>query len=271
MKLKKYSLNSAKKDIPKRSKNSHKACYGKLLVIAGHEGFWGAGVLACRSALKMGVGYVYWASHKNPQTVISRIPEVLTLKLSAIKDFKKFDAVLIGPGLGVNTKSLRILKTLRSHPNVIVDADALTLLSQHQMKIPRTWILTPHPGELARILKSSAPKINKNRTESIQRGVDKIPCCLLLKGHKSLVTDGSQFFEIQSGNESLAKAGSGDVLSGMIAGLSAQGLRPLAALLLGAFIHGFISDIWTQKFTSHSLNPSDIIDLIPSALKKIYS
>lgn len=270
IKIKKYSQKNAKNDLPRRFKHTHKSSYGKLLVIAGHEGFWGSGILACRGALKMGVGYVYWASHQNPQTVVSKIPEVLTLKISKIKDFSKFDAILIGPGLGVNSKSLKILKSLRNHPRVIVDADALTLLSKKSISIPETWILTPHPGELARILNTTATKINQSRAESLKQGVRDLPCNMLLKGYRSLVTDGEQIFEIQSGNEALAKAGSGDVLSGMVAGLLAQGLLPLKALLVGTFVHGFIANLWVKKFTSHSLNPSDLIDLIPTALKKIY-
>ncbi len=269
IKIKKYSLKNTKKDLPKRFKHTHKSSYGKLLVIAGHEGFWGSGILACRSALKMGVGYVYWASHQNPQSVVSKIPEVLTLKISKIKDFSKFDAVLIGPGLGVTLKSLKVLKSLRNHPRVVVDADALTLLSKKSFSTPKTWILTPHPGELARILNTTAAKINQSRAESLKQGVQDLPCNMLLKGYRSLVTDGDQIFEIQSGNEALAKAGSGDVLSGMVAGLLAQGLLPQKALLVGAFVHGFIANLWVKKFTSHSLNPSDLIDLIPTALKKI--
>lgn len=269
--MKKYALKDAKKDLPKRSLNSHKATYGKVLILAGRDGYWGAGILACKAALKVGCGYVYWGSFKNPQNVVGKIPEVLTLHIGNIKDFKMFDAVLIGPGLGVTSKTLKVLKKLKNHPCVVVDADALTVFSQSPFEIPKSWILTPHPGEMARLLKTSTKSINSNRQKAVERFRNLYASHLVLKGYKTLVSCGSHIVEIQSGNESLAKAGSGDVLSGMITSLLAQGLAPLKASCLAAFIHGYVATLWKKNFTSHSLNPSDVIEILPQVLRGLQS
>ncbi len=267
--FKKYDIKQARKNFPKRKPQSNKATYGRVLILAGSEGFWGAGLLAAASALRAGAGYVYWASHINPEKILLKIPEVLTLKISQIKDYKKFDAILVGPGLGTQKKYLQILKKLANHPHVIVDADMLTLLASSVFQVPKTWILTPHPGEMARLLKVSTKQVNKNRRESLLKAYTKYKCNILLKGYKSIVTNGNEIREIQSGNEALAKAGSGDVLGGLMVALLAQGMIPFEALSLACFIHGYAADLWVRKYTSHTLNPSDLKDIFPKIFKKL--
>lgn len=267
----------AKSFLPKRSKHSlkksHKGSFGHLLVCAGSSGAvhstWGAGILASSSAFRMGLGYVTWASFQKPDKQIRNIPEVLVGKLPEILNSKKFSAFLVGPGLGITNATKKIiLKLLKQDKPVLLDADALTVLAKYKIKkLKSNFVLTPHHGEMARLLNLSVKEIEQNRNQSVKMAAKKYGCVVLLKGYPTLVSDGVRIFEIHKGNAALAKAGSGDVLSGMIASLLAQGVESIKAACLGAYLHGDAADRWIQTKDIRSLKASDIIESLPVVLK----
>src|SRR5690606_34524368 len=180
-----------------------------------------------------------------------------------------YSAIAIGPG-GRNKEALaRRLKNLRSFKNVVVDAEALNALASMNIRLPSTWILTPHEGELSRLINISSKSIQKDRLKYLKVAQQKFGCIVLLKGHKSLIADNKRIYEIQSGNPALAKAGTGDVLTGIIAGLLSQGVVSTKAACLGAYLHGCIADQWVKENDVLSLMASDLVCEIPSTIRKV--
>jgi len=257
--LKTKKLNF-KKLLPFRKPNENKTHGGKTLIIAGSKGFFGAAILTATSAARVGSGYTTlladkFPSHKHPDFLIKDLK---------FKDWIQFDAIAIGPGLGVNLKTEKIIRDLRKRKikNVVVDADALTVIAKKKIfPLPSTWILTPHKGELARL-------IGKNGT--LKQAQKKYGCLILEKGATTKILNSDSYLEVKVGNSSLAKAGTGDVLTGIIAGLLAQKIKPFDAAALGAYIHGRASRFWTRKGRDHlSLLASDLFEIIPEVLHEI--
>ncbi len=269
-----FSDKLARRYLPRRKETSNKSMHGHLLVVAGSEGHWGAGVLASAAAYRMGVGYVTWASFESPSDQIKEAPEILTAKLSDPDLWtKKFSAVVVGPGLGVSRRTADLIERLKTENTapVILDADALTTCVEFDLfPLPASWIVTPHSGELSRILKIEAREIDKNRFKSSLAASEAMGCHVLLKGFRSLIAFKGRSMVIHSGNSALAKAGTGDVLSGMIGALLAQGLETLQASATAAYIHGRIADEWVRVGNDRrSLLASDLKDHLPQLLQRI--
>ncbi|HWU44661.1 MAG TPA: NAD(P)H-hydrate dehydratase, partial [Bdellovibrio sp.] len=205
--------------LPTPNSSDNKARRGRSLLLAGSSEYPGAGVLAARAALRMGSGYVMLAQ---PHINISSLenPDFLLCDLEKVDWQKlKFDAILVGPGFGVNDFTASVIQSLKkmNHTKVIVDADALTVCAQKDLfPLPSTWIATPHAGELARCLKISSDEVDQDRRGSVILARKKMGCVVLLKGHHTLVRGPSKTYQVMSGNSALAKAGTGDVLAGVI-------------------------------------------------------
>lgn len=259
--------------MPPLSVMDNKARRGRCLLFAGSEQYPGAGILAGRAALRMGSGYVMLAQ-KNISVSAWDHPDFLLCDL-AKTDWKtlKFDAILVGPGFGVNQFTAEILQELKSKKvqNVIVDADALTVCAQEKLfPLLPSWIATPHAGELARCLGTSAANIEQNRIAAAEHAFELFNCVVLLKGAGTLVKTQRSLYRIGSGNEALAKSGTGDVLAGMITALRAQGLSAVRAALLGAYVHGATANRWkAQGKDLLAMMASDVIDMLPETLSKI--
>lgn len=271
--LSKFTGTRARKLLPKRKKTDSKIAGGKSLIIAGSRGMFGAAVLAATAAARVGSGYVILMTDKKNFSSV-RHPDFLVVdskkkKINAVP----FTAAAIGPGLGVSASALNLLQQLLQFKikNVVVDADALNLLAQHKIGyLPKTWIATPHEGELSRLLGVPAEVIRKDRVVYIKKAQKKLGCIVLLKGSKTLVATTEKIFEIQSGNKTLAKAGTGDVLTGMITGFLAQGLSSEDAACLGAYVHGCMADQWLKDKKDYlSLMASDLLIELPRTLKKM--
>lgn len=261
-----YSMKQAKKALPRRTLRDNKTVGGKALVVAGSHGMWGAAVLTAKACARVGAGYVYVSDHKFPSV---RHPDFLLLNTK--KNFN-FSALAIGPGLSDSDLVRRwIQKCIRNgQKKVVLDAEALNVMARWKKapQLPSTWILTPHEGELARLLGVSSSQIKMNREKFVLAAQKKFKTVVLLKGYRTLVADGFKVFEIQSGNPALAKAGTGDVLTGMILGLLSQGLSSSEAACLGAFVHGTIADHWVKEGNDVlSLMASDLVDRLPTVLK----
>jgi len=271
MRKRKYSITQAKKDLPRRLKHDNKTRGGKCLVIAGAEGQWGAAVLCAKAAARMGAGYTYIYDFKKSFPTL-KFPDFLIN--SKQKDFSKFNSIAIGPGVkdqAFLNKCILQLKKI-GHPSVVLDAEAINTLAKQKkkFKLPSSWIMTPHEGEAAGLLEISSDDVRADRESTVQKIQKQWDCIVVLKGADTLVANEKNLFQIQSGNSALAKAGTGDVLTGIITGLLSQNLPASKAACLGVFIHGFIADLWIQnKNDQLSLIASDLIDHLPKTLSQI--
>lgn len=262
-----------KKLIPKRSKRSSKIDGGKVLIVAGGAPMHGAGILSALSATRSGAGYTHLMTDliKYPWL---KFPDFIVHKFSATELKKhKENVVAIGPGLGVSESKKKLLRFLikRKFEKVIVDADALTMLSKMRVKkLPSTWILTPHEGELARLLGINSSAVKKDREKAIREAHKRFGCVVILKGASTLIMSQDRLYKVTSGTVALAKAGTGDVLLGAVAAMYAQGLSPEDAAIVGSFIHGKASADWIKKGKDHlSLRPMDLIEQIPKTILKL--
>lgn len=250
-----------RKFLPTRADSANKSHGGKCLIIAGSEGLWGACYLAAKSASRVGAGYVYLpASTKS----LTEHPDFLSHEISEHISLENFNALAIGPGLTITPVIKKFFHRLEKEFNrpVIIDAGALELIK----KLKPNWIITPHEGELAKLLNISSDEIRKDRVKAAQIAQENFGGIVVLKGHYTLVASKSMIYEIHTGNKALAKAGTGDVLTGMIAGLLSQGLKPIDAAILGCGLHGYIADRWVKDKDYLSLMASDLIQELPGAL-----
>ena len=270
-----------RRTLPHRGTTTNKSDFGHALVIAGSEGTWGAGVLAAMAAYRMGAGYVTLAtkeesSQKIFRDVLRDCPDVLTSLISDEKLWEKpkWNAVAIGPGLGrdkeSNEKIFALLQKLRKIPSapVVVDADAISVIAEKKpYPLPENWILTPHAGELSRILGIAAKEIEADRYRYALEAAKITGCHVLLKGFRTVLAFQGKCWVILSGNSALAKAGTGDVLTGMIVALLAQKLPPARAAAAAAYVHGRVADEWVRSGQdTRSLLASDIREFLPSIL-----
>lgn len=266
-----YRARDASRALPPRRAGSNKSSHGRLLVLAGRPGFWGAGVLASASAFRAGAGYVTWASFTAPTPELRQVPEVLTAAIDDRLLDGKFDAIAIGPGLGTEEATADVLRALKARGGripVVADADALTVINKFKIgPLPEHWILTPHSGELGRLLGRSAEAVEADRAGAAVEASHKLGAHVVLKGFHTVIASGDRVRVINAGNAALAKAGTGDVLTGFIGAWLAQGLAPLEAASLGAFVHGHLADTWVRDgFDPASLNASDLSLHFPRAL-----
>lgn len=269
--IKTFSRKDVSKLLPTRKKSDNKTRGGKSLVIAGSSGMEGAALLCARAAARSGSGYVYLFSSSD-QLLNLKQPDFLTLKSKKQFDEINFNSIAIGPGFR-NPKSLKQwLNKLQkiNFKNVVLDAEALSYLSENNIKIPSTWILTPHEGELAKLLKVSSSVIRKDRIRYTRIAQKKYGCVVLLKGAGTLIVDNKRSTKITSGNASLAKAGTGDVLTGMIVAFLSQDIQPYEAATLAAYIHGYMADSWINQGRDYlSLMASDLVEMLPKTLAQL--
>ena len=267
-----FTEELAQRLLPNRDKSSNKSTFGNVAVCAGHPGFWGAGILASQGAFRIGAGYVTWASEVPPVEAMKSQPEVLTSSLKDVLENPRVNAFVAGPGLGVGESTGQLIDGLsRLDAPAVIDADAITVIAQKRKKtLPGHWILTPHAGELSRLLGVSSRQIEGDRFQSVSDSAKKFGCTVLLKGNRTLVARGDQCLIIDAGNAALAKAGTGDVLAGFIGGLLAQGLSPIDAAALGAYVHGRVADEWVRNGKDiASLVASDVAEFVPECLNAI--
>ena len=275
--------NMVLKNFRKRPKDSHKGMFGRLLNISGSCGMLGASILSSMSALKCGVGVLDIGVIKSLyhieasqvwESVYTLLEEnslgtISVKSLSAISESLKLStACLIGCGLGVNDDTKFVLYDIVKNSKVplLIDADGLNIISEN-LDILRNSncpiILTPHPKEMSRLLNTSIKNIKENRVEIAQYFSCKYEVTLVLKGYKTLIAspDGKLLVN-HTGNPGMSKAGSGDVLSGMIASFLAQGMEPLEAAYCGVWIHGVAGDRCSSRYSEISMLPRDIINEI---------
>ena len=265
-----------KKDVgaflPSYKDTANKTHRGWSLIAAGRQGMWGCGLLASRAAYTVGSGYVTWASSNYPYKKSLKIPEVLLSRLDDKQLFGKKTAVGAGPGLGFSEEVKNfILKLTNLEFPVVLDADALTLMvQQKKLTLNKNFLLTPHTGELSRLINTPSQKIDNDRLFYAKQGANKYNSWLLLKGFQPVLSDGEKQWIIQTGNSALGKAGTGDVLTGIITGLMAQSLSMFKASVLGTVLHGETANRWIKKGKDiNSFSASEIITELPFVMSEL--
>ncbi|MFC1511094.1 NAD(P)H-hydrate dehydratase [Candidatus Margulisiibacteriota bacterium] len=262
--------------LPKRKSNSHKGDYGRVLIVAGSPGMTGAAVLASRGALRSGAGLVYLAVPTGLVNFVDSItPEVITIPFEKIKDIRE-DALLIGPGLGQSPSVRKLVDSLitKTIGHLVIDADALNIISDYPkiLKKAKTQIvITPHPGEMSRLIHRRIEYIQKNRAVVAREAARLFHCLVVLKGHKTVVAEPHGETYINStGNPGMATAGVGDVLGGMIASFIAQGQSVWHAAIAGVYLHGLAGDLAAKEKGQHGMIASDLVERIPDAIQRVY-
>jgi len=264
--------------IKPRKKYSHKGTYGHALLLAGSYGMTGAAVLSARAAHRTGLGLL--TAHlpsacvdimqiSSPETIIDIDADKYVS--TKVKGLSKYNAIAVGPAIGTGNRSSELLLKLLKNPEnkaYIFDADAITILAKNKKlfdKIPPKSILTPHPKEFERLVGKSQnhyKRLMEQRKFSVRYNV-----IVVLKGANTTIsTPDGKVFVNPTGNPGMATAGSGDVLTGIILGLLAQGYPPEKAAKIGVFIHGMAGDIAAEDIGQYSLIASDIVDYLPYAL-----
>ncbi len=256
--------------LPPRSKNAHKGDFGHVLVIGGEYGMAGAARMAAEAAARCGAGLVSVATHREHVDIISAArPELMCHAIESAQDliplFKKASVIVIGPGLGkAEWGKALLMKTLGTHHPKVIDADALNLLSQDPSK-NNNWVLTPHPGEAARLLDCDSQYIQNNRYQAAADIQDQYGGVCVLKGAGTVIKSESLMAVCGAGNPGMASGGMGDVLSGVIAGLISQGIDIAEAAELGVLIHAVAADI-AAKDGERGLLALDVVDAIRSVV-----
>ena len=263
-----------------RRDDSHKGDYGHLLVVAGCERMPGAAVLATGAALRSGCGLV--TMHSTPralQAAVNACPSAMLSEDSGAfirrmpDALDKYDAIAVGPGLGRNPETKEALLALlgaakEANLPVLIDADALNLLSEVPLwkdYLSEYTVLTPHLGELRRLMAGNEP-------DRFARELCSDPgCTLVVKGfHTKVYIPGQDCLVNTTGNPGLAKGGSGDVLTGLAGGLLARGYAPADAAALGVWLHGFAGDCLTRARTAEAWSSRDLIDHLYLGFKELY-
>ncbi len=281
-------MNENIKFLKKRKRDTHKGDYGHLFIIGGSPGLTGAVCLAGLSALRSGCGLVTIGIPEGLNHIIEiKLTEVMSLPLPETEDHffspdafektiefieKKADCVLIGPGISLHKETKKFVKKIipEIKKPLIIDADALKIISEDLKlieKIKEKPILTPHPGEMSYLTGLKIDEIQKNRKRTAEEFAKQYNVILILKGYRTVVTDGENTYINLTGNPGMATAGSGDVLAGIIGGLLATGEDKFISAKYGVFIHGLAGDIAAKEKGEISLIASDIIEKLPLVFK----
>ncbi len=266
--------------IKKRPRDIHKGDCGRVLLICGSEEMAGAAIFATRAAIKSGSGLVYTCTAREIFPVLQiSVPEGICKSWDKVKDnLTQYDAIAIGPGLGVSEETKGTLSHLLSNYDgpVIIDADGLNAISADshlQVLTAETRakvIMTPHVGEARRLLGGQADSGDLTREELTETLTKKYHSIVVMKGAGTIVAlSDNEAYINTTGNPGMATAGSGDVLTGIITSFAGQGMTAGDAARAGVFVHGLAGDLGAEHFGEYGLTASDIADYVPFALKEL--
>lgn len=268
--------------LPDRNPWGHKGNFGKLLLLCGSRGYTGAAFFAAMGALRAGAGLVFLGvpesiygieAVKLNEPVIFPLPDAGgRLSADAVPEIlsrlPRMDAVLVGPGLGQSEGTLAVVRAVLENVQcpVVVDADGINVLSAHRdllrgRKLPT--ILTPHDGEFVRL----GGVMGEDRMAAAAALAEELGCTVLLKGHETCVTDGTDGYINPTGNPGMAVGGSGDVLAGVITALLGAGLPLLEAAACGAWLHGAAGDRCAAELGQYGMLPTDMLSALPRLMK----
>lgn len=251
----------------KRKRCAHKGHFGHSLVIGGNQQYAGAIQLAAKAALNCGSGLVSVATHKENLKIMITSPEVMTYGIQSFSELNddllnRVTALVLGPGLGQENWGESIWQsTIKLDVPKVIDADALNFLAKQPI-YSDNWILTPHPGEAARLLACTTQDILNDRFDVVRKIQKKYGGICILKGAGSLVFDGNEMFINSTGNPGMASGGMGDVLAGLIGGLLAQKLSLKSAAIAGVYLHGLAADKAAEQLGERGLLASHVLEKI---------
>lgn len=281
--IKVIEKNVVSEIIPKRKADSHKGDFGRLLCITGSERMTGAGIMACESALRCGVGLVtVTSSIRTANSILTRIPEAMILPMETdgngfylaenldkiIEECNKSSAVLIGCGLGVTDETKILVREVIKNIScpVILDADGINcivdcidIIKDNKSEV----IITPHPAEFARIIGCRTEEVQSDRLASAVGFTRESKAILVLKGAGTIVAVSDKAYVNINGNSGMSKGGSGDILSGMIASFVAQGIKPEQSAILSVYMHGRAGDLTAVKYSQQAMLPTDMVQELP--------
>lgn len=252
-----------------RPRDSHKGMFGTVAVIGGASGMVGAPLLAARAALKLGAGCVHVGLLADNAPLVDVVqPELMLHSASDALRLPNVDVLSVGCGMGTSVTAQKILyEALKTNTALVLDADALNLLTrrpdlQDDLRARKAaTVITPHPGEAAKLLGISAAKVQAARTETAQQLTEKLRCAVVLKGADSVCVarDGKMHLN-KTGNPGMSGPGMGDVLTGMIAAFIAQGLDTDQAMLLAVHLHGAAGDALMQQGVAIGMTATDVTE-----------
>lgn len=277
-----YDFEDFQKCFPKRTANSHKGSYGKVLLVVGSKGMSGAALLCAKAAYMTGAGLVQIYTHEDNRVIIQKsLPEAI---VSTYTDYDEkqlkvllewADVVGIGCGLGMNEVSDKLVKNTLQYAKTpcVVDADALNLIAEDitmLQNVKQPLILTPHMKEMSRLLSCSVKELQDDKIKYLESIVNKYPVVCVLKDARTLVGNAKEdIFMNLTGNCAMAKGGSGDVLAGVIAGILAQKVEAYEAACLGVYLHGMAGDYARDIKGQYSVLAGDIAEYVGEILKQI--
>ena len=284
------SIEDIKKKFPKRPLDAHKGDCGHVLVIAGSCGYTGAAYLTSQAALLAGSGLVTLAVGKGIYEIMaSKLTEVMvrpffetrdySLSLLAEKDIlafsEKCSAIAIGPGVSLNKETLGLVRNIvtKATKPIILDADGINAFTGQtelfkSAKAP--FVITPHPGEFARLVGKAVQEIQKDRKNLALHYANEYNTVLVLKGQNTIIADPKgEYYINETGNCGMATGGTGDVLTGLIAGFIGQGMDAFSAAVLGVHMHGYAGDLALKDKGVLSLIASDLLNKFPEVLKTL--
>lgn len=272
-----------KSKLPQRNPNSNKGDFGKVFNIVGSKQYLGAGILASLACLRVGAGYSVINIPENILSSFSNLsPDLIYTKRfddvdETLKQIEKLkiNSIVLGCGIGTEKETVKFVKALlfelkNSQVSMVIDADGLNCMALSNIStLPKNTILTPHPKELSRLLNIDSVQIITNREKYIDIAAEKYNSTVILKGNKTLIKNKEELYQNTTGNTTLSKAGTGDILSGMTGGFLAQNISTVDAAILAVYLHGLAGELYSEDFSQYSMLASDLLDYIPLALKNI--
>lgn len=260
-----------------RNEEGYKGDYGRVFIIAGSKGYAGAAYLTAQAAVRSGAGLVTLCTPKELQDIMSvKLTEAMTLSYEDTEKINniiaKSNVIAIGPGMGNSRLTYNILSEtiLKSDCPIVIDADGLNVL-QNNLELLQCKnnevILTPHYGEMARLTGLTVEEVKEDKLKIAKKFAKDNDIILLLKGHRTIITDGEYVFINTTGNSAMASGGMGDTLTGIIASFIAQGYEPLEATYLATYVHGYCGDKLAEDM--FCVNASHLIQELPFIIKDI--
>ena len=284
------TITEAVKKFPRRAAESHKGDFGHVLVIAGSAGYTGAAYLASQAAMRAGAGLVTLAVGRSLYELMAvKLTEVmvrpffetrdLSLSLLAEKELiafsEKCSVIAIGPGISQNKETQALVRNLvtKITKPIILDADGINAFVGHLdalKNLKKPLALTPHPGEMARLTGKAVEEIQQARKDIAAAFSVEYNTVVVLKGHNTVVAEpGGEYYTNETGNVGMATGGTGDILTGMIAGFAAQGVDLFTSSILGAYFHGLAGDLAAKEKGVIGLIATDLLNKLPEVLKAL--
>ncbi|MEW8974502.1 MAG: NAD(P)H-hydrate dehydratase [Tissierellaceae bacterium] len=276
--------------LPKRKSNSHKGTYGRVGIISGSRGMTGAPYLSSQAALRIGAGLVYTIIPEYLETIMCiKLTEAIVKpildegkghfirksSIEVLEGIKNMDTIAIGPGIGLDEERIDFVSQIVKSCKVpmVIDADGINCISHNPdilLDKKNDIIITPHPGEMARLVRSSTKEIQENREYYAKYAAEKYNIYVVLKGNNTIVTSPKgEVYINKTGNPGMATAGSGDVLTGMITGLLGQDFDIFNAAKLGVYLHGKAGDLACESKGEYSVISTDILENIAYSMKEV--